>query len=272
MKILLSLTKLHLFPKHVTTTFVNSAVSGLTSITQLPVPLLPLSSTPNLIIVIILSTINDPSLNYAVCSRSRTFLLVLSLKHLNPVISLPSDALSTGSRSLNAPNTSSSHLPTKFSQPPNLHLQRPRSTRSSSVVNLTRPPSSSSLKIADLSFRYASPYLWNQLPLSLCQPHFGTSSSISDSPIPSPIASSSDSPLCTSITPLFTPGLKPYPCQKSYPCSFTSSSRGLPSRTIAWTVSSELLGFCFFLFSVIFFVSVPCARLSWPSRKLLSAR
>jgi len=45
---------------------------------------------------------------------------------------------------------------------------------------------------------------------------------------------------------------------------------GLPSRTIAGTVSSELLGFCFIL--SLFFVSLPCARLSWPSRQLLSAR
>jgi len=44
---------------------------------------------------------------------------------------------------------------------------------------------------------------------------------------------------------------------------------GLPSRTIAYTVSSELL--VFFTFS-LFFVSVPCARLSCPSRQLLSAR
>ena len=52
-----------------------------------------------------------------------------------------------------------------------------------------------------LSFRCDSPCLWNQLPLSLRQPHSGTSSSISDSPILSPIASStSDSPLCTSRT------------------------------------------------------------------------
>jgi len=43
---------------------------------------------------------------------------------------------------------------------------------------------------------------------------------------------------------------------------------GLLSRTIAWTVSSELLGFCF----SVFFVSVLCARLGWPSRQLLSAR
>jgi len=90
-------------------------------------------------------------------------------------------------------------------QPPYLHnliyVQRPRSTRSSSVVTLARPPSSSSLKITDRSFRYASPCLWNQLPLTLRQPHSGTSSSISDSPIPLPItSSSSDSPLCSLIT------------------------------------------------------------------------
>ena len=108
-------------------------------------------------------------------------------------------------------------------QPPYLHklisTQRPRSTRSSSVVTLARPPSSSSLKITDRSFRYASPFLWDQLPLSLCKPHSGTSSSISCSPIPSPTtSSSSDSLLCTSITPsLFYSRLKTYLFHKSYP-------------------------------------------------------
>ena len=49
------------------------------------------------------------------------------------------------------------------------------------------------------SFRYASPCFWNQLPLSLCQPLSGASSSISDSSLPSPITSASyDSPLCSS--------------------------------------------------------------------------
>jgi len=32
------------------------------------------------------------------------------------------------------------------------------------VVTLSRPPTISSLKITDRSFRYASPRLWNQLP------------------------------------------------------------------------------------------------------------
>jgi len=89
-------------------------------------------------------------------------------------------------------------------QPPYLHklisIQRPRSTRSSSVVTLARPPSSS-LKITDRSFRYASPCLWNQLHFSLRQPHSDTSSSISYSPIPSPVtSSSSDSPLYISLS------------------------------------------------------------------------
>ena len=48
-------------------------------------------------------------------------------------------------------------------QPPYLHnlisIQRPRSIRSSSVVTVAQPPSSSSLKITDRSFCYASPCL-----------------------------------------------------------------------------------------------------------------
>jgi len=45
----------------------------------------------------------------------------------------------------------------------------------------------------------------------------------------------------------------------------------MKTASIVWTVSSELLGFCFYFF-FFFFVSVPCARLSWPSRQVLCAR
>ena len=59
-------------------------------------------------------------------------------------------------------------------EPPYLHhlisVQPPRSTRSSSVVTLARPPTSCLLHITDCSFWYASPCLWNQLPSSLRQP------------------------------------------------------------------------------------------------------
>ena len=106
MNLLPSLTKLYLSPKPVTFIFVNFTVSDLTSIRQLPVQLLVLSSTPNLITVI-LSAIHSLSLNYPVSNRSRTFLLVLLLK-LKVLSSLASYALSTGSGSLNTLNTSSS--------------------------------------------------------------------------------------------------------------------------------------------------------------------
>ena len=53
------------------------------------------------------------------------------------------------------------------------------------------------------------------------------------------------SPLCTSITPsLFHSRLKTYLFHKSYPCSFTSSSR-TAFTDYWWTISCELLGFCF---------------------------
>ena len=106
--------------------------------------------SPNLITVI-LSTIYFLSLNYSLSSWSRTHLIRLSLGLLNHVILLPSYALSTGAESINASNTSSSYLPTKLSQLPNLNrfiasVQRPRSTRSLSVVTVTRPPTLPSLK------------------------------------------------------------------------------------------------------------------------------
>jgi len=119
-----------------------------------------------------LSTIDSLSLNYPASSRFRTVMLVLSLKLLSPVISLPSYAFSTGSKSPNASNTSSTHLPTKFSQPPDLCCY------SCSATNIMLS------KKTDHSFHYASPGLWNKLPSPLRQPRFGASSSISKSPIP----------------------------------------------------------------------------------------
>ena len=37
------------------------------------------------------------------------------------------------------------------------------------LVTLSRPPTSSSLRIINRSFRYAAPHLWNQLTLTSCQ-------------------------------------------------------------------------------------------------------
>ena len=109
-----------------------------------------------------------------------------------------------------------------------------------------------------VSTKYLSPCLWNQLPLSLRQPHFGTSYSIPDLPIPSPItSSSSDSPLCSlhiynSLS--FHYRLKTYLFHKSYPRSFTSSSRTAFTDYCLdyffWATR-----FCFFILP-LFFVSV----------------
>jgi len=78
-----------------------------------------------------------------------------------------------------------------------ISVQPPRSTRSSSVVTLSRPPTIFSLKITDRSFRYASPHLWNQLPVSLASlsthlspPHLLVSSSLSLPRLPSSITPS----------------------------------------------------------------------------------
>ena len=81
---------------------------------------------------------------------------------------------------------------------PLFSLQLHRSTRSSSVVTISRSPTISSLKITDRSFRYASPRLWNQLPDSLRQ----LNQSCLDSPSHSLVNPSlSSSPLSASITP-----------------------------------------------------------------------
>jgi len=95
-----------------------------------------------------------------------------------------------------------------------ISVQPPRSTRCSSVVTLSRPPTISSLKITDRSFRYATPRLWNQLPDSFHEPR----QSCLDSPPHSLVSSSLSSPLSSSITPsLFHSRLKTYLFNKSFP-------------------------------------------------------
>jgi len=45
-----------------------------------------------------------------------------------------------------------------------ISVQPHRNTHSSDIITLSRPPSSSSLKVNNRSFHHASPCLWNQLP------------------------------------------------------------------------------------------------------------
>jgi len=129
-------------------------------------------------------------------------------------------------------------------QPPYLHqlisVQPPRSTRSSALVTLARPPTSSSLRITNRSFRYASPCLWNQLPSSLRQPHF--SPSVTVLPVHAPTTSfhSVNSPLAPSITPsLFHSLLKTYLFHKSFPHRLPSSLR---TDSTDFTTEPFLLG------------------------------
>jgi len=113
---------------------------------QLPVPLPYPFFTPNFITVILFTTRSYDSNN-----PSLPNLLELLLKLLNSVVSFPSYAIWTGSKSLNAATTSSSHL-----QSPHNYLTLHISittpmfnlltalTHSSSLFTLARPPTSSS--------------------------------------------------------------------------------------------------------------------------------
>jgi len=246
--ILPSLTKLPLSPKPATITFVCFAVSSLTSIPQLPVPLLLLSFTPNLTPVILL-TINSLSLNYPVSSRSRTLLLVRSLKLLSPAISLPSCALSTGSESMNASNTSSSVLPTKFSQLPNLHTFVTSSLFNVLVVLAFHP--------SLLLLGHLHRLLLNWAVLGMLHLVSGISSLylfvnlilVPVLPLPNLCYFTYHFFLFCFTTLLihnslsFTPGLKPT-CFTSTPV-VPLLPPGLLLWTFAGTVSSERIGFCF---------------------------
>jgi len=140
-----------------------------------------------------------------------------------------------------------------------ISVQPPRNTRSSYHVTVSRPPTSSSLRITDRSFRYALPCLCNQLPSSLRQPH--SSPSVSDLPVHAPATSSYslNLPLSPSITPsLFHSLLKTYLFHKSFPPS------GLRTDSTAlWLVRFFWASrFLFLVFFISLFCLVPCGRLS----------
>jgi len=122
-------------------------------------------------------------------------------------------------------------------QPPYLHhlisVQPPRITRSSSLVTLARPPTSSSLRITDRYFRYASHCLWNQLPSSFCQPHFSPSVSVLPVHAPATSSHSVNSQLSPSITPsLFHSRLsQDLPLSQIFPTIDSLPASGLTPRT-----------------------------------------
>ena len=94
-------------------------------------------------------------------------------------------------------------------------VQSPRSARSSSVVTISRPPTSSSLKITNRSFQHAAR---NKLPHSFCEPH--PHPGLSPSHYPTHVGSTLSSPPLSppSITlSLFHSRLKTHLFLKSFP-------------------------------------------------------
>ena len=176
----------------------------------------------------------------------------------------------TGSNSPNASNTNSYHSLTKSSQPPILlylhsfiSVQPPRSTRSSSLVTLARPPTSSSLRITDRSFRYSSPCLWNQLPSSLCQPH--STPSVSDLPVHAPTTSSHSCQLIT-LTIHNSLSLSLPPFSQIFPNIDSLPASGLTPRTLLLDRFFWASQFFLFLVSSLLFCLVRAAasgRLNW---------
>ena len=96
-------------------------------------------------------------------------------------------------------------------------FQSPRSTGSSSVVTISRPPTSLSLNITNRPFQHAAPHIWNKLPHSFREPH--PHPGLSPSHYPTQVGSTlSSSPLSPSITPsLFHSRLKTHLFLKSFP-------------------------------------------------------
>jgi len=108
-------------------------------------------------------------------------------------------------------------------------------SRSSSMVTLDRPPTRSSLK-SQITFRYAAPCLWNELPTDLREPRQTQSPALS--PITHGSSSSSSSPssllpLASSLTrKVFHSELKTWLFGKSFPPQTFS----FPTRLILWTL------------------------------------
>jgi len=114
-------------------------------------------------------------------------------------------------------------------------VQPPRNTRSSSSVTFSRP-SSSSLKITNRSFRFASPHLWNQLPVSFRQ-------STNQSPSHSPYFTHGSSCTSSSFSPSLTPSLF---------TDFWYLTAGLPSWTQTAFQTVMLISLFYFLIIVSF--------------------
>ena len=135
--------------------------SGLTSIRQLPVPLLPLSFTPSLITVNLYHKLPKSQLSPLQQIRNslaRTVVKALKSCHITSI--LHSLHWLRITERIKYKLLSLTYKVLTTTQPPYLNnlisVQCPRSTRSSSVVTLARLPTSYSLKITNCSLRCAA--------------------------------------------------------------------------------------------------------------------
>jgi len=208
-------------------TFVNFVASVLTLTWKQPLPLPPPLSNPNLTTVTLFNLFNYnlpksqiTRLQQIQTSLARAVVKAPKFCHITPI--LHSLHWLKITECIEHKILSLTYKVLTTAQPSYLHhlitIQPHRSTRSSSVVTHSCPPSSSSLRITDRSFRYAAPRLWSQLPASLWQPRAGPSISDSDLPTHTSSALSINSPLSSYITPsLFHSQLKTYLFHKSVP-------------------------------------------------------
>ena len=251
------LTRSHLSPNLAITVFVSFAVSVHTSIPkQLPPSPLPLFTPSSTTATLLITTC--PSLRSPGSNRSRTLLHVLlsnvkapKSSHITPIL-WSMHWLKITER-IEYKLLSLTYKVLTTTQPSYLHnlitVQPPCSTRSSSLVTLARPSTSSSLQITDHTFPYASPCLWNELPPSHCQQRTNLSNSDSPSSLSGTFSIGSiDTPHSSSIAPsLFHSRLKPSLFCKSFPTQPSFSSAKLIPR-IPWTVYRYFRAYLFVVF------------------------
>jgi len=157
----LSPTKYHLSLSLVIIRFVNFVVSAPTLTSKLPVPLPHLLFNISLITATLCTT-TFQNLKQIVQviqnSLARAVVKAPKFCHITPI--LKSLHLLKINERIEYKLLSLTYKTLTTAQPSYLHslvsVQPPRATRSSSVVTLSRPPTSSSLKITNRSFRYAS--------------------------------------------------------------------------------------------------------------------
>ena len=120
-------------------------------------------------------------------------------------------------------------------------------------VTISRPPTISSLKITDRSFRYASPRLWNQLPDSFRRPHQPCLDSLPHSLVNT---SPSSSPLSSSITPSLQ--AQTYLFQQTLPTLIL-----LPWTAFTITGPDRTYRTSRFIFSLFFFFNFSVRPVRW---------